>query len=200
MTAIQAGADSGGTYTQNAIGDYTYTFKTKLPSGYDKTATHTIGLYGNRNLTEFDLGTNLADTTYNWVPNGAAVTVTRDVIKTLTCNKCHQDLSAHGGTGRKSLEVCILCHQPQTIDPDTGNSVDMVVMTHKIHMGEQLPSVIAGTPYQIIGNAQSVVDFSKVVFPGRPPALHVLSRAEHRGGPEDSLPEAEHCGLRRLSR
>jgi OmcA/MtrC family decaheme c-type cytochrome len=167
-SAIQAGADSGGTYTQNAIGDYTYTFKTKLPSGYDVTATHTIGLYGSRNLTEFDLGTNLADTTYNWVPNGAPVTVTRDVIKTLSCNKCHQDLSAHGETGRKSLEVCILCHQPQTIDPDTGNTLDMAVMAHKIHMGEELPSVIAGTPYQIIGHGGSVVDFSKVVFPADP--------------------------------
>ena len=168
VSAVQAGTDSGGTTVDNAIGDYTYTFKTKLPSGYDKTATHTIGLYGNRDLTEFDLGTNLADTTYSWVPDGSPVTVTRDVIKTLTCNKCHQDLSAHGSTGRKSLELCVLCHQPQTIDPDTGNSVDMVVMAHKIHMGEQLPSVIAGTPYQIIGNAQSVNDFSTVAFPADP--------------------------------
>jgi OmcA/MtrC family decaheme c-type cytochrome len=168
VSAVQAGADSGGTTVDNAIGDYTYTFKTKLPSSYDKTATHTIGLYGNRNLTEFDLGTNLADTTFNWVPNGSPVTVTRDVIKTLTCNKCHQDLSAHGSTGRKSLELCVLCHQPQTIDPDTGNSVDMPVMAHKIHMGEELPSVVAGTPYQIIGNAQTVADFSKVVFPADP--------------------------------
>jgi OmcA/MtrC family decaheme c-type cytochrome len=168
VSAVQAGADSGGTTVDNSIGDYTYTFKTKLPSSYDKTATHTIGLYGNRNLTEFDLGTNLADTTFSWVPNGSPVTVTRDVIKTLTCNKCHQDLSAHGSTGRKSLELCVLCHQPQTIDPDTGNSVDMPVMAHKIHMGEELPSVIAGTPYQIIGNAQSVADFSTVVFPADP--------------------------------
>ena len=168
VSAVQAGTDSGGTTVDNAIGDYTYTFKFKLPSGYDKTATHTIGLYGNRTLTDFDLGTNLADTTFSWVPNGSPVTVTRDVIKTLTCNKCHLDLSAHGETGRKSLELCILCHQPQSIDPDTGNSVDMPVMAHKIHMGSQLPSVLAGTPYQIIGNAQSVNDYSTVVFPADP--------------------------------
>lgn len=165
VSAVQAGTDSGGTTVDNAIGDYTYTFKTKLPAGYDKTATHTIGLYGNRDLTEFDLGANLADTTYSWVPNGAPVTVTRDVIRTVSCNKCHQDLSAHGETGRKDLEVCVLCHQPQSIDPDTGNTVDLKVMIHKIHQGASLPSVIAGTPYQIIGNAQSVNDFSTVVFP-----------------------------------
>ena len=165
VTAIQAGADSGGTFKENAIGDYTYTFKTKLPSGYDTTATHTIGLYGSRNLSEFELGTFAMDTTYSWVPNGAEVTVTRDVIKTVTCNKCHQNLSAHGTGGRKSMEVCVLCHTPQTVDPDTGRTQDMVELAHKIHMGAELPSVQAGTPYIIIGNSQSVHDYSEAVFP-----------------------------------
>ena len=165
VVAVQAGADSGGTFTQNAIGDYTYTFKTKLPSNYDKTATHTIGLYGSRNLTEFGLRVYAMDTTYSWVPNGSPVTVTRDVIKTVTCNKCHQDLAAHGTGGRKSVEVCVLCHTPQTIDPDTGLSMDLPQMAHKIHMGEELPSVKAGTPYVIYGNSMSRHDYSTVVLP-----------------------------------
>jgi OmcA/MtrC family decaheme c-type cytochrome len=66
--------------------------------------------------------------------------------------------------------LCVVCHNPgsndvNTIDPDTGNSIDFQVMIHKIHMGENLPSVKAGTPYQIIGFQQSVQDFSNVVFP-----------------------------------
>jgi len=164
VTEIQAGADSGGTYAKNADGDYTYTFKTKAPAGYDRTATHTIGLYGSRNLTEFNLGTNLFDTTFNFVPDGSPVIVTRDVIRTVTCNKCHQDLAAHGETGRKTMPLCVLCHTPQSINPATGNTVDMAVMIHKIHDGSSLPSVQAGTPYQFItshGNS----DFSSVVFP-----------------------------------
>src|SRR5690349_10111000 len=40
VTAIQAGADSGGTWEKTAEGEYTYTFKTKAPSGYDRSATH----------------------------------------------------------------------------------------------------------------------------------------------------------------
>jgi len=166
-TANQASTDSGGTTVTNAIGDYTYTFKQKAvpPSGsYDATATHRMAIYGSRNLTEFDLGTNMASVTYDFVPNGSTVKSTRDVIRTATCNKCHDTLAYHGGS-RQGLDLCIMCHTPQTVDPDTGNTVDMKVMVHKIHAGSDLPSVQAGTPYQIIGYQQAVEDYSSVEMP-----------------------------------
>jgi OmcA/MtrC family decaheme c-type cytochrome len=131
---------------------------------WDKTATHRIGIYGSRNLTEFDLGTNYDDETITWVPAGGTATNVRDIVRTQTCNKCHDSLAAHGGT-RKSVELCIMCHQDQSVDPDTGNSVAMDIFIHKIHMGKALPSVIAGKPYQIIGNAQSLHDYSDVGYP-----------------------------------
>jgi OmcA/MtrC family decaheme c-type cytochrome len=169
-TAAQAGADSGGTTQTLAMGDYVYTFKQKAvpPTGsYDPTATHRMGIYGSRNLTEFDLGTNYASLTSDFVPNGSKVTVTRDVVRTASCNKCHDTLSAHGGS-RQGLDLCIMCHTPQTIDPDTGNTLDAKVWIHKLHMGSQLPSVQAGTPYQIIGHAQALSDWSSVVLPSDP--------------------------------
>lgn len=167
-SAIQAAADTGGTWTLVAEGEYNYTFGTRAPSGYDRTATHTVAAYGNRNLNEFDLGIHRSDTTFNFVPDGSRVTNVRDVIRTATCNKCHDKLSAHGTGGRQSMEVCIVCHTPQTTDPDTGNTVDMTTMVHKIHMGAELPSVQAGTKYQIIGNQQSLHDFSEIHFPPGP--------------------------------
>lgn len=165
VAATQAGADTGGVWTRVADGEYVYQFGTKAPSGYDRTASHRVALYSNRNLTEFDLGINLADTVFDFVPDGSKVTVVREMVSTATCNKCHDKLSAHGTTGRSTVPVCITCHQPQTTDPDTGNTVDMATMIHKIHMGADLPSVKAGTPYKIIGNAQSLHDYSKVEFP-----------------------------------
>ena len=43
-TALQAAADTGGTFTSTADGQYTYTFNTKAPAGFDASATHTIGI------------------------------------------------------------------------------------------------------------------------------------------------------------
>lgn len=163
-SATQAGGESNGTFAQVAEGEYTYTFRTKLPAGYDQTATHSIGAYGSRNLSEFDLGTQFSDNVFSFVPNGAAVTVTRDVVADKSCNACHEQLAFHGGS-RRTVLLCNLCHTPQTTDPDTGNTVDMKVMVHKIHMGSDLPSVQAGKPYVIIGNAQSKHDYSNIVFP-----------------------------------
>lgn len=163
-TAVQAGTDSGGTFTKVDDGVYTYTFKTKAPSGFDNTATHSIGVYSSRSLTEFDLGTQYADNVLTFVPNGATVSTVRDVVRTPACNACHDQLAFHGGS-RRSMELCILCHTPQTTDPDTGNTLNMPVMTHRIHAGSTLPSVQAGGKYQIIGFNQSVSDWSTVVFP-----------------------------------
>ncbi len=171
QSATQAGTDSGGTTQTIAIGEYLYTFKTKAVAKdggpFDANATHRIGVYGNRNLTEFDLGTNYDTETLDFVPSGAKVAATRDVIRNATCNKCHDDLAFHGGS-RKGIELCVMCHQPQTTDPDTGNTVDAKVFIHKIHMGKQLPSVQAGKPYQVIGFNQGVSDWSTVVLPSDP--------------------------------
>lgn len=163
VAATQAAADTGGTWTKTADGEYSYRFGTKAPGGFDRTATHTIGVYSNRNLTAFDLGTNYASALFHFVPAGGEATP-REVIKNSTCNSCHVEITAHGGS-RRGLDMCILCHTPQTTDPDTGNTVDMTVMTHRIHMGKDLPSVKAGKPYQIIGNAQTLHDYSNIGFP-----------------------------------
>ena len=161
-----------GQPTQVGPGQYTYTFQAKAPAGFDPTVTTTVAVDGNRDLTSFGLGTNYAGTTFNFVPNGGGVTVTRDVIRTASCNTCHDQLAFHGGYAH-GTEMCVMCHQPQNADPETSRSLDLKVFIHKIHMGSQLPSVVGtattpGVPYQIIGYMNSVNDFSKVVDPADP--------------------------------
>ena len=142
-----AGESNTGTTQTLGIGDYVYTFLAKAPSNFDATATHRVGIYGSRNLTEFDLGTNYDDAVMDFVPNGSKVTSTREVVKTAACNKCHDQLAFHGGS-RRSMELCIICHTPQTMDAN-GNTADMKVMAHEIHMGSQAPNAIAGKPYTL---------------------------------------------------
>jgi hypothetical protein len=43
----QPGADSGGVVTNIGPGQYQYVFNTKAPTGFDVTATHTIGIYAS---------------------------------------------------------------------------------------------------------------------------------------------------------
>lgn len=163
---------SGGTLKSVGQGQYQYTFKAQAPTGFDATVTTTVAVDGNRNLTSFNLGTSYAGATFNFVPNGSAVKVTRDVIRTESCNTCHDQLAFHGGFAH-GMEMCVLCHQPQNADPGTGNTLDAKVFFHKIHMGSQLPSVIGtdttpGVPYQVFGFRNSVNDFSTVVDPADP--------------------------------
>jgi OmcA/MtrC family decaheme c-type cytochrome len=163
-SAVQATYDSGGKFTKDADGVYTYTFNQKAPAGFEKGSTHSIGVWAARDLSEFELDAlaNYASDVYNFVPNGSPVTVTRDVIRTQSCNRCHDPLSAHDE--RQTLGLCNICHNPQSGDPDTDNTIDMVVMTHKIHMGKDLPS----GHYQIIGYRNTVHDYSTVGFPANP--------------------------------
>ncbi|MGA2040978.1 MAG: OmcA/MtrC family decaheme c-type cytochrome [Bryobacteraceae bacterium] len=162
----------GGTATQVGPGQYQYTFIAKAPSGFDPTVTTTVAVDGNRNLTAFNLGTNYAGATFNFVPNGSPVTTTRDVVSTSSCNTCHYDLAFHGGYAH-SMAMCVMCHQPQNADPTTGNSLDLKVMAHKIHMGSQLPSVVGtsttpGAPYEIAGYGGAFSNFSTVIDPADP--------------------------------
>ena len=155
-------ADAGGVTTNLGPGQYQYVFHTKAPSGFDATATHTIGIYASRVLTVYNLGTNYASAEFNFVPNGAKVTKIHDIIKTASCNSCHDQLSWHGGR-RRGIEMCVLCHTQQNVDTVTGGSLALKVMIHQLHMGAALPSVIAGKPNNINGT-----DFSKVVYPADP--------------------------------
>jgi OmcA/MtrC family decaheme c-type cytochrome len=161
----QPGSDSGGAVTALGNGAYQYVFKTKA-SGFDPTATQTIGIYGSRNLTAYGLATYYASTTFNFVPNGSKVTHTRDVIETSSCNQCHEQLAAHGGS-RRGVNLCVLCHTPQNIDPNSGLTVDFKFFIHKIHMGSQLPSVVAGGKY-VITTSFGVNDYSSIVDPADP--------------------------------
>jgi OmcA/MtrC family decaheme c-type cytochrome len=156
-----ATAPNGGTWNDLDIGHSIYTFGTALPAGYDKTITTTLGIYATRNMISAGIQDKnyFYDVEQDFVPNGATVTQVWDEIANSACNTCHNPLSAHGGS-RYDIKLCVLCHSPQTVDANDHKTADFKVLIHKIHRGENLPSVISGTPYKW-GNT----DFSEVAFP-----------------------------------
>ena len=183
MTATQADRDRNGTIEKVGDGEYVWTFGLTMPGDYDPATTHTVAVWANRDLEEFELGEQSSADTFDWVPAGGEPNPRR-VVTDASCNACHGELSAHDN--RTTVDLCVTCHQPQSSDPDTGNTVDFAAMVHKIHMGAGLPSFLSssffwktgpnnrgaglpsvqnGEPYQIIGFGGSVHDYSNVVFP-----------------------------------
>ncbi|MEK7354433.1 MAG: hypothetical protein AABZ77_08010, partial [Chloroflexota bacterium] len=131
-------------------GAFTYTFTTVLPEGYDRNAAHRVGGQITRAARAF-----VANPILDFVPAGGEVKLTRQIVANASCNQCHDPLAAHGGS-RQNTDYCVTCHTSQTIDPETGNTVDQKVMVHKIHRGASLPSVVAGGKYRIVGYQQTV--------------------------------------------
>jgi OmcA/MtrC family decaheme c-type cytochrome len=160
-SGVQATYDSGGIFEDRGSGRYIYIFAKALPPDFNRTLTHTVSAQIERRVGEKRF---IANPLYHFVPDGSEVNLLRKVITTEGCNKCHTSLGLHGG-GRREGALCILCHSPQSTDPDTGSTLDMAVMIHKIHRGAELPSVQAGIPYRIVGYRQSIHDYSDVEFP-----------------------------------
>jgi OmcA/MtrC family decaheme c-type cytochrome len=122
------------------------------------------------------------------------VSRTRDIVQTATCNTCHgatddTKLAVHGG-GRTDVEYCVTCHNPGTTDANSGNTVNLTQMIHKIHAGATLAN-----GYKIWGYRNSLHDYSEVNFTKDLGDCQVC----HTGGGADvenwhTQPTIEACG------
>jgi OmcA/MtrC family decaheme c-type cytochrome len=174
VSAVQAAAENTSAGTLDDLGDgaFQYTFGLTLPDDFDRDASHRVAIFADTTILGVAYVSNAV---FDFVPSGGHAPAVREVVRTQDCNTCHDPLEAHGGT-RRDVRLCITCHSTQItdpatgvrsphIDPDTGHNIGFPELIHKIHRGENLPSVEAGTPYQIIGFMQGVTDFSHVAFP-----------------------------------
>ena len=150
-------------------GVYRYTFAQSLIGisdiPYDARLVHRVGLEVRTRpaVTTTNIPANNA--VYSWVPatNAPVEQSGREIVDNDTCNACHDNLSIHGDA-RFDLQYCAMCHESFSFDAQSGNSLDLKVMIHKIHSGENLPSVMAGGFYGIFGFGNVFQDFGEVRY------------------------------------
>lgn len=169
QATVEAG--TAGILVDNGDGTFQYSFKQDLSAdpnvSFDGTLVHRVAL----EIRGTPAPAN--SPVYTFQPSTGATTnlpLSREIVDDQTCKNCHMKLGLptevgyHGGA-RTEVQYCVMCHNPSSVDPSTGNSLDFKVMFHKIHMGINLPSVAAGGSYQIYGYMNAISDYSKIVFP-----------------------------------
>jgi OmcA/MtrC family decaheme c-type cytochrome len=186
-SAVQATTENGasGTLVDNGNGTYQYTFMKDITTDptvtYDATLTHRVA-FEIRGLAQANNGS------YTFQPSSGATTgiFSREIIELQTCNGCHTQLMLHGGA-RVETQYCVMCHNPSTTDPYSGNPLDFKQMIHKIHQGNSLASIqtppalaltgsaelhtgsdttpTLGQGYWIVGFMKSLNNFNTVLFP-----------------------------------
>lgn len=173
--AVQATYESAAAenLTDNDDGSYTYVFNADLSAvtvvaGEALDVTYVPALTHRFAIQIGGHGEPVANPIYDFQPSTglrpADGIESRSIATVASCNECHHKLALHGGA-RIEVEYCVTCHNPGSVDPNSGNTIDMKVMIHKIHRGEDLPSVMAGGEYAIWGYRDSKHDYSDVVLP-----------------------------------
>lgn len=166
-----------GTLVDNKNGTFKYTFATDI-SNTSVTCPSAPCLDADGNTLDLSYQPSLVhrvtiqqgnsayprpNVAYDFIPSGGTITDAHEITTTATCNECHNQLAIHGS--RTEIKLCVTCHNPGTWSNENpgvtpNQTVDFKVLVHKIHMGEDLPSVVASTPYIVGGH-----DYSTVVFP-----------------------------------
>jgi OmcA/MtrC family decaheme c-type cytochrome len=201
--AVQATTDSrfsGGSHVEVAPGQYQYTFGRDVTNvtapiavAWEPNLTHRVGLEirldgeGEVPLAPFN-------PVYDFVPDGGAGSgVTKDIADTNNCANCHIEFTMHGGP-RKSVEYCVTCHNPGTVDQDSGNSLDMAHLVHSIHMGEDREGA---APFTIWGFMDFSHPYAEVTYPQSKTyceTCHTASATHPDGDNWNARATAKACG------
>ncbi|MGB7903990.1 MAG: OmcA/MtrC family decaheme c-type cytochrome [Steroidobacteraceae bacterium] len=197
-SAVQANTESGvaGGWQELGAGKYRYTsavdlgaVTTPIAVTYEPSLTHRISVALDLSGSARALAPD--NPFKDFVPNGGTVTSNKLIAATANCAGCHVRFAEHGGP-RRSNEYCAVCHNPATIDPDSGESVDFAYMAHSIHRGENRSS-----PYVVYGFNGTLFDAGEVTYP-QPIAFcetcHVQSATSPQGDDWKTNPGAAACG------
>jgi len=201
----QAYRESNGTLNNHGDGSYTYVFATNLSA-----VTTPVAVSYQRNLlhrVSIMMGghSGATSTAYkDFVPDGSTVTASRNVVQTAACQACHgSEFAGHGGD-RLLVENCATCHVPGNEDAQGGNTVDLKVMIHKIHMGGESPTIAGpdGNPWLTADNGEWAIwgyqntkhTWEKVGFPALPDNCTKCHDGASDAANYKNVPSRDACG------
>ena len=149
-SARQPGSETPASLTDLGGGRFQYVFATPLPTDFSPDETVRVGVW-LRGAASPSLRTS---STLDFRPSGGPVEA-REVVVDANCNGCHGNLVMHGT--RTGVRLCLTCHTWQNADPDTidpaalvtasttaqtdPNPLELGRMVHRIHRGNQLPTL-----------------------------------------------------------
>lgn len=196
-SAIQANTESGvaAGWQELGSGRYRYTGATDLSKvtspiavPYEPTLTHRISI-------AIDLAGNARPLApenpwRDFVPSGGTAS-SKLVASGANCEGCHVEFAEHGGP-RRTFEYCVTCHNPASVDPDSGESVDMAYMVHSIHRGEN-----RSKPWVVYGFNGTQYTSAHVTYP-QPASFcencHEKTAATPQGDDWQAFPTVASCG------
>lgn len=156
-----------------ATGNTTYTFTNPIPAGATGTWAFSGDFYITSTIKRADGKadiTGIRDAAVNpqkYVALTGAVTPRRTSVSIALCNECHDSLALHGSQ-RRSIEECVMCHNPTEGDqarrPTTAGapeSVSFQRLIHRIHTGDDLTQ-----DFTVYGFGNTAINFNEVTFPG----------------------------------
>ncbi len=181
--AIQANTETAAAarWVELGSGRYRYTYAVDLDSvaapiavAYEPALTHRVGLEIRMSGAAEELAPD--NPVKDFVPSGGAGSGAKLVAATENCESCHVRFDLHGGP-RRTNEYCVTCHNPGTVDPDSGEDLGMAYMTHSIHLGEA-----RGEPFKVWGFTGE--------FESRPPLPAAAATSKGSARPVPTRPPA----------
>jgi OmcA/MtrC family decaheme c-type cytochrome len=169
----QVTTESGGALVDNGDGSWSYTLTTDPGDPATLPEIHRVCLqiflnaptndpcidFVPQDLVDSGIGNRATSLDDDFYANYES----RQIIADETCNTCHDKLSLHND--RTAMDYCVSCHNPDSSDANSENSVDLKVMAHRIHSSKNIPSVEGGKPYKIWGYRNYVHDYSNISYP-----------------------------------
>jgi hypothetical protein len=145
LTALMAGptddrqrvyppqSKTSGVLSGGPNGDYTFVFPSPLPQAaqlaYNNNApvrdnppgTYTLWLYITKSVTVNgqsirDVANSIVDFKFG---DGTIPVRPRRIVTEQSCNSCHSDIQAHGGSRKDKVEMCSACHSIGALDRGT---------------------------------------------------------------------------------